>query len=106
MIEIGTATGLSALAMRQHLPAGGRLSTFDSRAWGSFADTCLRPEDFADGSLAQIRWNMLAIWREIRMPKLDVTSFGHWSGTGLVEWTEPSGTPPDRAAGGADKAAR
>ncbi len=31
-------------------------------------------------------WNMLRIWREISMPKLDVTSFGHWSGTGLVEW--------------------
>jgi len=32
------------------------------------------------------RWNMLAIWREIRRPKLDLTSFGHWSGTGLVDW--------------------
>ncbi len=31
-------------------------------------------------------WNMLKIWREISLPKLDVTSFGHWSGTGLVEW--------------------
>ena len=31
-------------------------------------------------------WNMLKIWREISMPKLDITSFGHWSGTGLVEW--------------------
>lgn len=27
VIEIGTATGLSALAMRQHLPAGARDST-------------------------------------------------------------------------------
>jgi predicted O-methyltransferase YrrM len=31
-------------------------------------------------------WNMLRIWREISRPKLDVTSFGHWSGTGLVHW--------------------
>ena len=31
-------------------------------------------------------WNMLAIWREITFPKLDVTSFGHWTGTGLVDW--------------------
>ena len=31
-------------------------------------------------------WNMLKIWREISMPKLDLTSFGHWAGTGLVEW--------------------
>ena len=32
-------------------------------------------------------WNMLAIWRDIRRPKLDLTSFGHWSGTGIVEWS-------------------
>jgi len=31
-------------------------------------------------------WNMLAIWREISFPKLDLTSFGHWTGTGLVDW--------------------
>jgi predicted O-methyltransferase YrrM len=36
-------------------------------------------------------WNMLKIWREISMPKLDLTSFGHWSGTGLVEWRAKSG---------------
>lgn|GEM_PF-1015517 len=31
-------------------------------------------------------WNMLDIWRRIRQPKLDFTSFGHFTGTGLVEW--------------------
>lgn len=31
-------------------------------------------------------WAMLKIWRGIQRPKLDVTSFGHWTGTGLVEW--------------------
>jgi hypothetical protein len=31
-------------------------------------------------------WNMLKTWRRIRRPKLDLTSFGHWTGTGLVEW--------------------
>jgi predicted O-methyltransferase YrrM len=30
--------------------------------------------------------NMLRIWRELKRPKLDITSFGHWSGTGLVDW--------------------
>jgi len=30
-------------------------------------------------------WNMLAIWRGINFPKIDVTSFGHFTGTGLVE---------------------
>ena len=33
-------------------------------------------------------WNMLAIWQDIARPKLDLTSFGHWSGTGLVEWRQ------------------
>ena len=31
-------------------------------------------------------WNMLKVWRGIRRPKLDLTSFGHWTGTGLVDW--------------------
>ena len=31
-------------------------------------------------------WNMLGIWRKVSFPKLDLTSFGHWSGTGLIEW--------------------
>lgn len=29
---------------------------------------------------------MCLIWRDIDSPKLDLTSFGHWSGTGLVHW--------------------
>lgn len=31
-------------------------------------------------------WNMVKIWRDIKRPKIDLTSFGHWSGTGLVHW--------------------
>jgi len=31
-------------------------------------------------------WNMLKIWREISRPKLDLTSFGHWTGTGIIDW--------------------
>ena len=38
-------------------------------------------------------WNMLRIWRGIQRPKLDLTSFGHWSGTGIVHWNGPSGEP-------------
>jgi hypothetical protein len=37
-------------------------------------------------------WNMLAIWRNIARPKLDITSFGHWSGTGLIDWNGVSRT--------------
>jgi predicted O-methyltransferase YrrM len=33
-------------------------------------------------------WTLLKFWREIDMPKLDLTSFGHWSGTGIVEWKQ------------------
>lgn len=31
---------------------------------------------------------MIDFWRAISSPKLDVTSFGHWSGTGLVDISE------------------
>jgi hypothetical protein len=30
-------------------------------------------------------WNMLKVWRNNTRPRLDLTSFGHWSGTGVVE---------------------
>jgi predicted O-methyltransferase YrrM len=29
--------------------------------------------------------DMCDVWRSIQSPKLDLTSFGHWSGTGLVD---------------------
>jgi len=144
VIEIGTFRGLSALALKQFLPAGGKITTFDLIPWDAIPDTALRAEDFADARLRQeiadlsdpvaierhrvllqetellfmdgpkdgvferkflqqletvhfqnplllvlddIRfWNMLATWHAIARPKLDLTSFGHWSGTGLVEW--------------------
>lgn len=31
-------------------------------------------------------YNMLHIWRDVHRPKLDLTSFGHWSGTGLIDY--------------------
>jgi predicted O-methyltransferase YrrM len=144
VIEIGTATGLSALAMRQGLPEGSRIVTYDIVPWQRFSGTVLREADLADGRIEQrvedltdgavaarsrelleqaellfvdaakdgrqeaqfldaferlgfrrgpiavfddIRvWNMLGIWRGVRRPKLDLTSFGHWSGTGLVDY--------------------
>jgi predicted O-methyltransferase YrrM len=30
--------------------------------------------------------NFIPAWRHIARPKIDLTSFGHWSGTGLVDW--------------------
>lgn len=35
--------------------------------------------------------NMIEIWRRFSRPKMDITSFGHWSGTGLVDWNGESG---------------
>ncbi|HYR24037.1 MAG TPA: hypothetical protein VEP30_14055 [Chthoniobacterales bacterium] len=144
VIEIGTFSGLSALALKKFLPPDGKITTFDIVPWPLVADTFLRPEDFEDNRLRQqiadlsdpaifeshrslfeeaemlfldgpkdgvfegkvlrhletvqsrnplllvmddIRfWNMLAIWHAIARPKFDLTSFGHWSGTGLVDW--------------------
>lgn len=150
VVEIGTATGLSALSMKEALPEDGKLVTFDVVRWDEFpevpgmAGIVLRPSDFEDGRLEQhvddlshpdgwrrhattlqaadfifvdakhdgdqerrflrgfdevglargpvaffddIRlWDMLGFWRDITRPKLDLTSFGHWSGTGLVDY--------------------
>lgn len=32
------------------------------------------------------QWNMLKIWHDLRMPKLDITSIGHFTGSGIIEW--------------------
>ena len=144
VVEIGTHTGLSALALLKYLPPAGRLVTFDLIPWDQISGTCLRSGDFAperfaqeiadlanpavftrhaallsaadlifvDGpkdkkfepalaalldtlSFAQPPWvvfddsydlNMLRFWRELKKPKLDITSLGHWTGTGMVRW--------------------
>lgn len=144
VVEIGTATGVSALAMKSSLPQEGKITTFDLLSWRDHPNAVLRAEDFADGRLEQstddlsapagwranadllqradlifidakhdghqereflrgfeevglsnhpivmfddIRvWGMLGFWRELERPKLDLTSFGHWSGTGIVDY--------------------
>jgi predicted O-methyltransferase YrrM len=149
VVEIGTLTGVSALAMLDELPPGARLTTFDLIRWREIPGTLLTERDFESGRLAQevadlgdlatatayqsllkdadivfadaskdgefearllanleeiglkqgalvvfddIRlWNMLAVWRRIDRPKLDLTSLGHYSGTGVIDWTGDSG---------------
>lgn len=141
VVEIGTFTGLSALAMKSRLPDEGRVVTYDIAPWTTFSGTALMAEDF-DGQLEQrlgdlsarhfftsqvdtldaadlllldgpkdgrfeptflehylpifdsrdtvlviddTRFiNMIQLWRDLPYPKLDVTSFSHWTGTGLV----------------------
>lgn len=142
IVEVGTAQGHSALALKQGMAPGGQVVTFDLLGWRDYPDSCLEEADFSDGRLlqytdnlaepqaferhlpllrradlifldaakdgvteprllAQLRrvpftrppllvlddirvWNMLQVWRALRDPKLDLTSFGHWTGTGLV----------------------
>lgn len=144
IVEIGTATGASALAMKSALGEDSKLVTFDVVPWQAVPSAVLRDSDFADGRLEQrsedlstpagwqasaellrsaefifldalhdgtqernflrgfdevglaagpivmlddIRlWRMLSFWQDIPRPKLDLTSFGHWSGTGLVDY--------------------
>lgn len=144
VVEIGTATGRSALAMKSALREDSRIVTFDVVPWQAVESTVLVNADFADGRLEQrsddlstpagwranaellrsaelifldalhdgkqersfmrgfeevglaagpivvlddIRlWRMLSFWRDIARPKLDLTSFGHWSGTGIVDF--------------------
>jgi predicted O-methyltransferase YrrM len=144
IVEVGTGGGLSALAMKAHLPPASKLVTFDIIDWRAGRPFNVLQADFEDGILEQrlgdlsspnvfalhadaiaqagmvfidgpkdgiteqrllnnlqklsfrlppllvlddIRlWNMLGIWRRISAPKLDLTSFGHYSGTGLVGW--------------------
>lgn len=139
VVEIGTATGLSALALLAR--GAARVTTYDIVHWRSFPGAVLEAGDFGPrleqrlGDLAgqeffedqadtlsdaglifvdgpkdgvfepallrrllpllarrkslvildDIRLpNMVALWRSIDQPALDLTSFGHWSGTGLV----------------------
>ena len=32
--------------------------------------------------------NMIDLWRSIKSPKIDISSFGHWSGTGVIDISE------------------
>lgn len=145
VVEVGTFTGLSALALKHALPADGRVVTFDLIPWDCVPETVLTAADFQDGRLEQVLGNladpdcfnqhaalladatlifadgpkdgrfepafyrllqglprrapawvvwddiwdlhMLQFWRDITLPKLDLTSFGHWTGTGLMFWS-------------------
>ncbi len=108
VVEIGTFTGMGTLALAQELPAGGSVTTFDLHPWHGFEQTWFAPADFEQGRVRQVLhdifatlnlpahalvvfddirvMNMVATWRRIARPKLDLTSFGHWSGTGLIDW--------------------
>lgn len=35
-------------------------------------------------------FKMLGLWQQLPYPKFDMTSLGHWTGTGIVEWVQES----------------
>ena len=144
IVEIGTFSGVSALAMKAFMPAASELVTIDIIPWNQVEETALKETDFTDVRFRQVigdlseknffasfsetleacdflfvdgpkniafeesflrrlsqlkliknplvlfddikLWNMLRIWNEISRPKLDLTSFGHYTGTGIVDW--------------------
>lgn len=143
VIEIGTYTGLSYLALAQRLSVENKIVTFDVVPYNEFANSVLTSDDFIDGKRIQIigdlsdkiffgenaalfeecdllfmdgpkdgrfeyrLWellrrylkkdclvivddirlmNMLNFWRLISVPKLDLISFGHFTGTGILWW--------------------
>src|SRR5262249_55471461 len=54
VVEIGTAEGISALAMKHHVPPGAKVVTFDLIPWRNYPNCCLEQGDFADGRLEQV----------------------------------------------------
>ena len=142
-IEIGTATGASALSVKKLLLPGSKLISYDIVPWDEYPQTGLKKTDFdgrleqrimdltqsgiaegqrqtfkpaelifidaaKDGQMEQYFcdyldsikfdkppivvfddikfYEMIEIWHGIKHPKIDLTSFGHWSGTGMVSW--------------------
>jgi predicted O-methyltransferase YrrM len=140
VLEIGTFTGLSALALRSTVPS---VITNDIVPWAEIPGTVLNGSDFdsgvsqligdlsnplvfkksselilaADfifidgpkngkfevniepqlrtllrGSGKVVVWDdtrvmtMVGFWRSLDLPKIDATSLGHWSGTGIIQY--------------------
>jgi predicted O-methyltransferase YrrM len=149
VVEVGTATGASALAL---LHGGAeKVTTYDIIPWSEYPGSVLDSADFGPrleqriGDLAGESFGaqqrstledadlifvdgpkdaafepaflgsllggsrarpcllvlddirlppMVPLWRALEVPKLDVTSLGHWSGTGLAE-INPGGVGAD-----------
>jgi predicted O-methyltransferase YrrM len=143
VVEVGTFWGMGTLAIKEALPPGGKIVTYDILSWKAFAETLLCDQDFDEGQVVQVvgdlqnddffasqmeifkkadiifmdaakdgvmervflrnftkckyekpplliiddirLWNMQDIWQEISQPKLDISCFGHYTGTGIVE---------------------
>ena len=107
VVEIGSSNAKASEVMKKFLPEGARIV---SEVAGAEFILVRGPGDgkFEEQVLEQLgglkfeeppivmfndtrRWEMLRFCREIRNPKLDMTSFGRWTGTLLVELTRDGG---------------
>ena len=106
VVEIGEANARAGEVLRKYLPSGGKFSRDENEV--SAADLVL-VSGVGDGKFEESvfhrlghmkfqkppivmfndtrKWEMLRFCREISYPKLDMTSFGRWTGTMLVELT-------------------
>ena len=98
---IGEANDKAWEMMKKYLPEGGRISgelvgaefiLVNGPGDGKFEEGVLRQLAALKFERAPIvmfndtrKWEMLRFCREISYPKLDMTSFGRWTGTMLVE---------------------
>lgn len=64
---------------------GPKDGTTESKILGNLSTLTLRrdPVVFFDDIRVM---NMVGIWRRVGRPKFDITSLGHWSGSGLIDW--------------------
>jgi hypothetical protein len=101
VVEIGNSNPRAVEVMRKYLPEGGKVVSEIERAEfilvsgqadGKFEEGVLERLGRMKFEKAPIvmfndtrRWEMLRFCREIQYPKLDMTSFGRWTGTLLVE---------------------
>lgn len=145
VIEVGTFTGMGALALASAVGREGSVVTYDIQPWDSFGDTVLEAPDLDGGNIEQRLGDladprffssqveglasadlifvdgpkdgvfeprflehllpaladrgahpllvfddirvlpMVELWQALPLAKLDVTSLGHWSGTGIAQ---------------------
>lgn len=65
---------------------GPKDGSFEQCLLDNFTSIGLRPQTLLVFDDIYI-WNMLGTWLRIQHPKLDITTIGHYTGTGLVEWS-------------------
>ena len=103
VVEIGETNPKASEVIKKYLPEGGKLVKEISAAEfvlvsgpgdGKFEEGVLERLGSFKFEKAPIvmfndtrRWEMLRFCRQIQYPKLDMTSFGRWTGTLLVELT-------------------